>query len=74
MQKFALFLVICTLSFSINAQLEKKIPDDPYGIGYDDVFENMHYNQPLRPQVHYTPITGQIGDATGLILLQNPSH
>lgn len=52
----------------------KKIPEDRFGIGYDDVFHHMHYDQPLRPQVHYTPITGQIGDATGLILYKGVYH
>ena len=56
------------------AQKENKIPEDPYGLTYDAVFENMHYNQPLRPQVHYTPITGQIADATGLILYKGTYH
>ncbi|MCZ0937994.1 MAG: hypothetical protein OXJ55_05125, partial [Caldilineaceae bacterium] len=52
----------------------KKIPEDRFGIAYDDVFHHMHYDQPLRPQVHYTPITGQIGDATGLILYKGVYH
>jgi sucrose-6-phosphate hydrolase SacC (GH32 family) len=34
----------------------------------------MHYDQPLRPQVHYTPITGQIADATGLIYYKGIYH
>ncbi len=67
------FLVTLTIA-ALSAQLEKKIPDDPYAISYDDVFENMHYNQPLRPQVHYTPITGQIADATGLIWYKGTYH
>lgn len=52
----------------------KRIPEDRFGIAYDDVFHQMHYDQPLRPQVHYTPITGQIGDATGLILYKGVYH
>ena len=52
----------------------KKIAEDRFGIAYDDVFHHMHYDQPLRPQVHYTPITGQIGDATGLILYKGVYH
>ena len=52
----------------------KRIPEDRFGIAYDDVFHHMHYDQPLRPQVHYTPITGQIGDATGLILYKGVYH
>lgn len=47
---------------------------DPYRLDYKDVFDNMHYNQPLRPQVHYTPITGQIADATGLVRYKGRYH
>lgn len=49
-------------------------PADPYRLDYKDVYENMHYNQPLRPQVHYTPITGQIADATGLVRYKGKYH
>ena len=53
----------------------KKIPlTDPYQLNYKDVYDNMHYNQPLRPQVHYTPITGQIADATGLVKYKGKYH
>ena len=67
---FSFFLI----PIYLDAQVEKKIPDDKYGIAYDAVFENMHYNQPFRPQIHYTPITGQIADATGLILYKGTYH
>jgi len=43
-------------------------------LSYADVFENMHYNQTYRPQVHYTPITGEIGDATGLTRYKGTYH
>lgn len=52
----------------------KKNPNDEHGVSYDAVFENMHYNQPLRPQIHYTPITGQIADPTGLIKYKGKFH
>ena len=52
---------------------EEKITDS-FRLDYKDVFENMHYNQPLRPQVHYTPITGQIADATGLVRYKGKYH
>ena len=57
-----------------SQELIKKIPEDPYGLTYGEVFDNMHYNQPYRPQVHYTPITGQIADATGLIRYKGAYH
>lgn len=47
---------------------------DPYRLDYKVVAENMHYNQLLRPQVHYTPITGQIADPTGLIKYKGKYH
>ena len=47
---------------------------DPFRLDYKDVYENIHYNQPLRPQVHYTPITGQIADPTGLIQYKGTYH
>jgi fructan beta-fructosidase len=57
-KKLLSFSLILSIALPVYAQEEKKIPDDPYGISYEEVFDNMHYNQPLRPQVHYTPITG----------------
>lgn len=59
---------------AFTAHAQTTIPNDPYAISYADVFDNMHYNQQFRPQVHYTPITGQIADATGLILYKGTYH
>jgi Beta-fructosidases (levanase/invertase) len=53
---------------------KKEINEDPFRIDYADVFDNMNYNQPLRPQVHYTPITGQVADPTGLIRYKGKYH
>ena len=81
-----LFLLLQVCAFtqektSVPADTAKKaIPvrqadaPDPYRLDYKDVYENMHYNQPLRPQVHYTPISGQIGDATGLVRYKGKYH
>jgi sucrose-6-phosphate hydrolase SacC (GH32 family) len=52
----------------------KQEETDPYRLDFKDVYENMHYNQPLRPQVHYTPITGQIADPTGLLKYKGTYH
>ena len=59
-----------------NPAVQKKQDEsvDPFRLNYQDLFENMHYNQPLRPQVHYTPLTGQIADATGLIRYKGIYH
>ena len=66
-------ILILFLCYQVSAQ-EKAEPIDPFRLDYKDVYENMHYNQPLRPQVHYTPITGQIGDPTGLIRYKGKYH
>src|SRR3954452_15588416 len=39
-----------------------------------EVANQQNYNQPLRPQFHYTPIQGHIGDATGLIYYRGEYH
>jgi fructan beta-fructosidase len=36
--------------------------------------DQQNYNQPLRPQFHYTAIQGHIGDATGLIYYKGEFH
>ncbi|MDH4057857.1 MAG: glycoside hydrolase family 32 protein [Cyclobacteriaceae bacterium] len=63
---------IVMLSISAHAQIDTLV--DPYGLSYKDVFDNMHYNQTYRPQVHYTPISGEIGDATGLLRYKGEYH
>ena len=66
------FLLVTSTAATSFAQ--NKETTDPFRLEYKDVYENMHYNQPLRPQVHYTPITGQIGDPTGLIQYKGTYH
>jgi fructan beta-fructosidase len=39
-----------------------------------EVANQQRYDQPLRPQFHYTPIQGHIGDATGLIYYRGEYH
>ncbi len=39
-----------------------------------EVADQQNYRQPLRPQFHYTPIQGHIGDATGLIYYRGEYH
>ena len=58
----------------IDRRYEKKIQGDNHGIAYDDVFDNMHYNQAHRPQVHYVPIAGQVADVTGLVQYKGTYH
>lgn len=74
--------VYCANTFAIQADTVKKPAQtkprqenvDPYRLDYKDVFDNVNYNQPLRPQVHYTPLTGQIADATGLVKYKGTYH
>jgi fructan beta-fructosidase len=39
-----------------------------------EVAEAFHYHGEYRPQFHYTPIQGHIGDATGLIYYKGEYH
>jgi hypothetical protein len=40
----------------------------------DEVADQQRYDQPLRPQFHYTPIQGDLNDATGLIYYLGEYH
>ena len=57
-----------------TANKKQQDQTDPYRLDYKDVYENIHYNQPMRPQVHYTPLTGQIADPTGLVWYKGTYH
>jgi fructan beta-fructosidase len=65
---------------SLNAQtpappkVDKNAPDPSFDISPAESAENQHYNQPLRPQFHYTPVQGFVGDATGLIYSEGTYH
>ena len=39
-----------------------------------EVASQQNYNQPLRPQFHYTALQGHIGDATGLFSYRGEYH
>lgn len=56
------------------AKPDKNAPDPYYDIDPQDAALNQHYEQPYRPQFHYTPMQGIIGDATGLIFYQGEYH
>ena len=71
------WFLIGTLWCNGQPPAQKNTPvslQDPYRLDFKIVAENMHYNQPFRPQVHYTPITGQIADPTGLIRYKGKYH
>ena len=80
MKYAALSLLLLPFCFISSAQQRGKDTsnrqedNDPFRLDYKDVADNVHYNQPLRPQVHYTPLTGQIADPTGLIRYKGTYH
>lgn len=39
-----------------------------------EVAGEQNYDQPARPQLHYTPLQGHIGDATGLVIYRGEYH
>lgn len=72
--KYILYLFIILLNCStVKGQLPFD-SSDRYRIDYKDVFNNMHYDQALRPQVHYTALSGQIADPTGLVKYKGKYH
>lgn len=71
---FSLLIDIALKVIGQNFSDAPPFEKDTNRIKFQDVFDNMHYNQVYRPQVHYTPVTGEIGDATGLILYKGEYH
>ncbi|MGB8166338.1 MAG: hypothetical protein WCF18_02535, partial [Chthoniobacteraceae bacterium] len=48
-------------------KIDPALPDPTFDISPEQAAANQHYRQANRPQFHYTPIQGFVGDATGLI-------
>jgi sucrose-6-phosphate hydrolase SacC (GH32 family) len=75
---FGVGLMVCMLSpASVHAAQpakSKNEPDTLYDIDPAEASLNQHYHQAQRPQFHYTPIQGHIGDATGLIYNNGQFH
>jgi len=69
-----LYFIILSSFITVAFCQETNNNEDVYHIQMDDVYNNYHYNQPYRPQFHYTPITGHNGDATGLIYYKGQYH
>ncbi|HEY3899249.1 MAG TPA: glycoside hydrolase family 32 protein [Chthoniobacter sp.] len=53
---------------------DKNAPDPALDISPEEAAANQNYQQPYRPQFHYTPIQGFVGDATGLIYSDGTYH
>jgi len=68
--------IVGMLAFSATllfAQAGSRQVDDA-DLTPEELADQQNYNQPLRPQFHYTPIQGHIGDATGLIYYRGEYH
>lgn len=48
--------------------------DSEADITLEELADQRHYNHPLRPQLHYTPLQGHVGDATGLFYYDGEYH
>ena len=59
---------------AVEVKEDSFAPNPVYDIDPAEAARNQHYDQPERPQFHYTPIQGHIGDATGLIFYQGEYH
>jgi hypothetical protein len=58
---------------SLPPQWARENTDAGYILPHD-VAENMHYDQPFRPQFHFTVLHSHIGDATGLVTYKGRYH
>jgi fructan beta-fructosidase len=59
---------------AINAGTRITQVSEQTGLTSAEVADQQNYNQPLRPQFHYTAIQGHIGDATGLTYCKGEFH
>ena len=50
------------------------VPDESFDLSPEQVADQQNYDQPLRPQFHYTTIQGHIGDTTGLVSYDGEYH
>jgi fructan beta-fructosidase len=68
-----LWRIAVVLITALGPALAQITPDD-LAYSTEEVAGQQHYRQPLRPQFHYTPMQGHIGDATGLIYYAGEYH
>ena len=67
-------LLACLLAGAAVLSAQIQIKADPLEYKPAELADQQHYRQSLRPQFHYTPIQGHIGDATGLIYYAGEYH
>src|ERR1043166_6552158 len=72
MKVFIVFSVATLVMVTTGFQSEQSTQN--FDLTPQEVAGEQHYRQSLRPQFHYTPIQGHIGDATGLIYYRGEYH
>src|SRR5216684_2238411 len=72
--KIPFVLSLLILPAASNGFQTRQSTPERFDITPQEVAAEQHYRQPLRPQFHYTPIQGHIGDATGLIYYAGEYH
>jgi sucrose-6-phosphate hydrolase SacC (GH32 family) len=71
----AVFIVgLCFALSGQGAEQDRDAPAPSFEISHEEAAANQHYQQRYRPQFHYTPIQGFVGDATGLIYSDGLYH
>jgi sucrose-6-phosphate hydrolase SacC (GH32 family) len=68
---FTTLLLLMTALLHAQSQPQ---PPEAFDISFEEIARERHYGQALRPQFHYTPIQGHIGDATGLVYYAGEYH
>jgi fructan beta-fructosidase len=66
------FLAAGSAAFAFG-QTTRPLPEE-VNLTPEAVADEQNYDQPLRPQFHYTPIQGDLNDATGLIYYRGEYH
>src|SRR5580698_1965103 len=74
MKSLLLIPIIVLLACPASELRAAEAPSPSYDIDPAEAARNQHYQQAERPQFHYTPIQGHIGDATGLIFYKGEYH
>src|SRR5277367_526023 len=59
---------------NLTVSSQPQVPVGPTDLTPSEVADQQNYDQPLRPQFHYTTIQGHIGDATGLVFYRGEYH
>ena len=66
MKRVWIYLGLMLFLWSRMWAQEKGETTDPFRLDYKDVYENMHYNQPLRPLYLINPVGSPICPVIGV--------